>query len=136
MLEDQRILIIIAIPVIIGLELWRRSLRHRTPRWMYVVAALLEMAIAGGIAYAQWMLSAAVAQISSDNGSEKATNLARGISRAMTGNAVAIACALAAVIVLVIATWRARGIPEDGPEARVVSDQNAASSETSPSTPT
>lgn len=136
MLGDQRTLIIIAIPVIIALELWRRSLRHRTPRWMYVVAALLEMAIAGGIAYAQWMLSQTVAQLERDNASEKATNLASGISRAMIGNAVAIACALAAVIVLVIATWRARGVPEGGPAARVVSDQNAASSDTSPSTPT
>ena len=108
MLEDQRILIIVAIPVIIGIELWRRSLRHRTPRWIYVVAALLEMAIAGGIAYSQWMLSAAVAQLSSDNPSSKASNLAHGLQRAMTGNAVAIACCLLAVIVLAIATWRAR----------------------------
>jgi TRAP-type C4-dicarboxylate transport system permease small subunit len=135
-LEDQRTLIIIAIPVVIGLELWRRSLRHRTPRWMYVTSALLVMAIAGGIAYSQWMLSQAVAQLSRDDASEKASHLSHGISRAMTGNAVAIACALAAVIVLAIATWRARGVPTGGPEARVIGDQNAASSETSPTAPT
>jgi hypothetical protein len=120
--EDQRILIIIAIPVIIGLELWRRTLRHRTSRWMYVLAALLEMSIACGLAYSQWMLSQTVAQLSSDEPGNKATNLANGLARAMTGNAVAIACALAAVILLAIATVRARGVPEGGPEARVVGD--------------
>ncbi len=136
MIGDQRVLIIIAIPVIIGLELWRRALRHRVPRWMYVIAALLEMATAGGIAYSQWMLSETVAQLARDDASEKATNLANGISRAMNANAVAVACAIAAVMVLAIATWRARRIPEGGPVARVVSDKNAASSENSPSPPT
>jgi TRAP-type C4-dicarboxylate transport system permease small subunit len=135
-LDDQRTLLVIAIPVIIGLEVWRRWLRHRVPRWMYVIAALLEMAVAGGIAYAQWMLSQTVAQLSNDDPANKASNLSHGISRAMTGNAVAIGSALAAVIVLAVATWRARGIPDGGPVARVVSDQNAASSDTSPSTPT
>ena len=120
---QQWVVVIFAIPVVIGLEVWRRSLRHRTPQWVYVISALLVMAIAGGIGYAQWSMSRAVAALSEDDASEKATNLADGISRAMNGNAIAIACALLAVIVLAIATWRARGIPEGGAIARVVNDQ-------------
>ena len=54
----------------------------------------------------------------------------------MTGNAIAFACTVLAVVVLGIATWKARGVPDGGSEARVVSDQTAASSDISPGAPT
>lgn len=120
LLDDQRTLLIIAIPVILVLELWRRSLRHRAPRWMHVVAALLVMAIAGGVAYSQWELSHLAERIGDVDASSKASRLAGGLQTALMGNLIAFASAIAAVILLAIATWKARGVPEDGPEARAV----------------
>lgn len=117
---DQRLILIIAIPVVLGLELWRRSLKNRAPRWMYIVAALLVMAIAGGVAYSQWQLSHLREVIKDVEVSYKASVLSEGISSAMTGNAIAFVCTVAAICMLGFATWKARGVPDDGPAARVV----------------
>ena len=120
MFEDgQYIVVIVAIAVIAALEVWRRTLRNRAPRWIHVVTMLLLASIACGVAYTQWALGGLAESLAGDDPANKATNLARGISRAMNGNAIAAASAILAALVLGIAAWRARGLPEGGPVAQI-----------------
>ena len=112
--DDQRTAVVIAIFVIVGLEVWRRSLRHRAPTWVHIVTVVLLAIVGGGVAYTQWQLSRVMASIDATNASEKATALARGMSRAMTGNALALLGVVLAAIVLGIGTYLARRIPDPG----------------------
>ena len=110
--------VVVAIAIIAGLEWWRRSLRHRAARWVHVTTFVLLAAIAVGVTYSHWALRSAFAAIESADAGNKATMLARGISHAMNSNAIAFACALLAVLVLAVATIRARRLPEGGPVAQ------------------
>ena len=111
MLGDQQHVVIIAIAVIIGLEIWRRSLANRTPRWVHVVTFALFAMIAGAVMYTWWALGHLFESISDEAAGNKTSVLSRGISHAMLGNAIAVGSVIVAVLVLAIATWRARPPP-------------------------
>src|SRR5690349_17989527 len=105
---DQITTLFTAAVAIIVLEAWRRSLKGRTPRWIHVTAIVLEIEVAVGAAYAQYRLFEAASSIGSDEGGNKATNLARGVSAAMNSNAFAVAGFCLTVVVLFIGAFYAR----------------------------
>ena len=111
----------IAAGVVFALELWRRALRGRTPRWVHVIAILSSIEIVVGVIYAEYQLYQALHHVTSANASNKATMLANDISRAMRSNAVAIVGVLLEIIVLVIGTVLARRTAhsDDAPRAKV-----------------
>src|SRR5678809_236875 len=100
-----------------GTELWRRTLRGRTARWVHAVTIVLCIAAASLAGYAQWPLRSGAATDAAPY--EKTTMLAQAISRAMNCNAFAFLAVGLAVIVLAVATYRARHVPRGGdvPEA-------------------
>ena len=119
MLGDQYIAIVIAVVCIAALEAWRRSLRHRAPRWIHPASIAMLFAIAAGVVYSQYALRAAVSTVEYADAGNKATHLARSISHAMKGNVAALAAAVLAVVVLAIGSWQARRAPDGGPRASI-----------------
>jgi multidrug efflux pump subunit AcrA (membrane-fusion protein) len=119
-LDDQRTLLIVALVAIAGLELWRRALRPRAPRWVHVAAIALGAGAGASAAYAQWQLSRTATLVTTSDASEKSTVLARGIARAMNANAFAISGLILAALVLGVGTYvaRRRPAPGDLPVAR------------------
>jgi len=121
-LEDQqRTVAIIAAVVVIGLEMWRRALRRRAPRWVHGVTLSLLPIIAGGVAYTQWQLSRLAASHVNKSWSEMMPKLRSGRARAMYGNAIAFVAVILAVVVLGIGEYLARQIPhsDDVPVAEL-----------------
>ena len=120
MLTEHHLPVVIVFVVgIVGLEAWRRSLRHRAPRWMHIAALALIATIAGSIAYSEWAFRSAFRSVAAEDAGNKATVLARAISNALNAYACAFVAAIVAVVLLGLATWRARRMPEGGPVAQL-----------------
>lgn len=120
MLEDHRTAIVVALVVIVGLEVWRRSVRHRAPTWVHLVTIVLLAIVGGGVAYTQWQLTHVMEAVGASAGGEKATHLSRGSSGALNGDVVAVISVMIAVVVLGIGTYLARRLPDpdDAPVAQ------------------
>jgi hypothetical protein len=95
-----------AVVAICLLEAWRRSVAPRTPRWIAGAVIASYVAIVGGVMFTWFGLQHAFGAVATTESSAKATLLAEGISHAMYGTAAAIACALAAAILLAVVTLR------------------------------
>jgi hypothetical protein len=105
--------------VLVGLELWRRSLLDRAPRWVHSVIVGLFLAAVVGVAHTLWSVPRAFESLGTMHPANKATELSNAISTAMHGAVVGMGCTLLAIIVLAIATWRAPREPRQGPVAQV-----------------
>lgn len=116
-------MLVVVLGLLVVLELWRRRLRHRAPRWVHLAAIALFAATAGGLAYTASALDALFGSLDRVETAEKATYLARKIATALRGEALSIAALLVAVVVLAIGTWLARRLPEGGPIAELRRDR-------------
>ena len=101
-------LTIVGLVSIAILELWRRAIAQRTPRWVTVGVVASYVVLAGGIAFAWWGVIHAFGAVANTESSEKASMLANGISRALTGAAIGLACAIVAATMLASVTLRRR----------------------------
>ena len=116
---DPTIAIVLALATLVALEAWRRTLRNRAPRWVHVTTIAMLVLLAGGAAYSQLAVRHLIHAVSTGEVSTKATELATGISNALRGYVIAVLAAILAVIVLAVASIRARDVPPGGPIARV-----------------
>jgi hypothetical protein len=108
-LEDEHhAVVIVAVIAVVVLELWRRALRGRAPRWVHAVVLVLIAATAIAIGYAQITMGSLEHRLAAGDAGDKASRLATGISDAVLGDAAAIACIVIGVIVLAIGHRRAR----------------------------
>ncbi len=108
MISDQPTIIAIGAIAIVVLELWRRSLRGRAPRWVHACTFALLAGIAAGVAYSRIALGHAWEAAAAEEGGNKASVLASRISTGLDGDVAALACILITVAVLGISAWRAR----------------------------
>jgi hypothetical protein len=99
-------LTIVGLVSILILELWRRTIAKRTPRWITNSVVASYVALVGGIAFAWWGVIHAFGGVATTEASEKASMLSNGISQALTGAAIGLACALVAAVLLAIVTLR------------------------------
>ena len=117
MLGDNTIVVILAI-IVIGLELWRRSLRNRAARWVHGATLALLGIVAVAAIYCQLAIRHVWSALELAPGM-KASALAQGISAVMWGYLVAFVAVVLAALVLAFANVRARNVPSGGPVARL-----------------
>lgn len=117
MLDDNTTVVVLA-AVVIGIELWRRSLRNRAARWVHVATLALLGVVAISIVYSRIAMRHVASAIEVAP-SMKASALASGISAAMWGYFAAFVAIVLAAVVLAVANVRARNLPTDGPVAQV-----------------
>ena len=103
---------------VVGLELWRRSLRNRAARWFHVATFVLFGIVVAATIYGQLAARHMFEAIEADPGN-KASGLAHSIAAMMWGYLVAFVAVVVAAVVLGIANWRVRNVPADGPVARL-----------------
>ena len=117
MLDDNTTVAVLA-AVVIGIELWRRSLRNRAARWVHGATLALLGVVAIGVIYSRVEMRHVASAIEVAP-SMKASALASGISAAMWGYLVAFVAIVLAAVVLAVANLRARNLPTDGPVAQL-----------------
>jgi hypothetical protein len=83
------------------LEIWRRAVAHKAPGWVVPVMVAVYAAIAAGVGVTWFGLRNAFDTVAEADPGNKASMLATGISHAMYGTVVAIACALVGAALLV-----------------------------------
>jgi hypothetical protein len=111
----------VVVAIVLGLlEWWRRAIHGRAPRWVNVLALLLEIEIVVGVALSTYRLYQAREALGSAAAADKAAMLANSISSGMNSNAVALAGVVLAVLVLGIGSILARRRPSNAPPSATV----------------
>jgi hypothetical protein len=110
-------LTIVGLICIVTLEVWRRAVAKRTPRWVTRAVIASYFALVAGIVFAWSGVIHTFSAIADASPADKASQLAAGISRALNGAAVGIACALVAASLLAVVTLRRHREPP--PPARI-----------------
>ena len=117
--DDRTIAVAITILAMIAIELWRRTLRNRSPRWVHGLLIGLVVLVGASAAYSELALRRLAGTFDDLPPSEKTTTFAIALSKALNAYAIAVVATIVAVIALIVATIRVRRLPEGGPVARL-----------------